>query len=139
MRVIAVDYGSKRCGIAVSDPLKIIATPLDIVPQNELKSFLITYCKNNEVEGLVFGMPKRLNNQPNPICKDIESFISKIKEELKPRYIDTYDERFTSKIAQASILASGVNKKTRSDKSLIDKVSASILLQDYLSYKQNIK
>lgn len=136
MRIVAIDFGGKRTGLAVTDPLQIIATSLETVETNKLMDYLEQYCKKESVEGFVFGLSKKLDNSMNEIHKSMELFQSKLKDKFPEKYIEEMDERYTSKLAQQSILMSGVNKKTRQDKSLIDKVSAAILLQDYLNFKQ---
>jgi putative Holliday junction resolvase len=136
VRIVAIDFGSKRTGLAVTDPLQIIATSLDTVDTFKLIEYLEQYCKTEAVEGFVFGLSKKLDNSMNDIHKSMQVFQSKLKEKFPEKYIEEMDERYTSKMAQQSILMSGVNKKTRQDKSLIDKVSAAILLQDYLNFKQ---
>ena len=136
MRIVAIDFGSKRTGLAVTDPMQIIATSLETVETYKLIEYLEKYCLTEPGEGFVFGLSKKLDNSMNDIHKSMQVFQSKLNEKFPEKYIEEIDERFTSKIAQQSILMSGVNKKTRQDKALIDKVSAAILLQDYLNFKQ---
>jgi putative Holliday junction resolvase len=136
VRIIGIDFGSKRTGLAVTDPMQIIATSLETVETYKLIEFLEKYCLAEPVEGFVFGLSKKLDNSMNEIHKSMQVFQSKLKEKFPEKYIEEMDERYTSKLAQQSILMSGVNKKKRQDKSLIDKVSAAILLQDYLNFKQ---
>jgi len=135
-RIIAIDYGKKRCGLAVTDPLQIIATHLDYTETSQLINFLISYCKSESVEGFVIGIPKRLDNTLNEIAKDIELFKEKLKIQFPEQYIEAIDERYTSKIAQQSIIMSVAKKKDRREKGLVDMVSAVILLQDYLKIKE---
>ena len=135
MRIVAIDYGKKRCGLAVTDPLKIIATHLNTTETSQLISFLKAYCLSNEVEGFVLGKPLKLNNELNAISQDIEALKRVLSAQFPEKYIDDIDERFTSKIATQSILMSGVNKKKRQDKSTVDMVSAVIILQNYLELK----
>jgi len=123
----------KRTGVAVTDPLKIIATALQTVESSQLLNFLSDYFKKEEVECIVVGEPKNMDNTPSEIAGEIESFITALKEKFPEKQIKRVDERFTSKIAQQTILHSGLNKKARRDKSLIDKVSAVVILQSYLS------
>ncbi|HTF81002.1 MAG TPA: Holliday junction resolvase RuvX [Cytophagales bacterium] len=131
-RILAIDYGLKRTGLAVTDPLKIIASALDTVETKQLNTFLKAYLAKEAVETIVLGMPKNLNNQDTDITqvvKQRKAELSKLFPDIKIVY---EDERFTSSMAQSAILESGVNKKTRRDKSLVDKVSATIILQSYM-------
>lgn len=137
MRILAIDYGKKRCGLAVTDPLKLIANHLEAMPTSELLSYLKTYCQKEIVEGFVLGKPLTLNNELNEIAKEIDVFKVQLKQSFPDKYIEEIDERFTSKMAFQSILDSGVSKKKRQDKSRIDIVSAVIILQNYLELKSN--
>lgn len=137
MRILAIDYGKKRCGLAVTDPLQIIATHLEAVATNDLLIYLKNYCEREEVEGFVIGKPLKLNNQLNDIAKDIVQFKSKLNQLYPNKYIEEIDERFTSKMAFQSIIDSGVGKEKRKDKGNIDVVSAVIILQNYLELKSN--
>lgn len=131
-RIIALDYGLKRTGVAVTDPLRIIATSLDTVESILLLQFLADYFKKEKVETLVIGDPKHLDNSPMEFSKNVNKIISEISEKFPTLKIVKTDERFTSKMAQQAILESGVNKKRRRDKALVDKISAVIILQNYL-------
>ena len=131
-RIIALDYGMKRTGIAVTDPLKIIATPLETVPTQELINFLMHYFQKEEVECIVVGDPKNLDNSNSEMSKITELFISELQRNFPDKRIARVDERFTSKIAERTLQQSGLRKKARQDKSLIDKISAVIILQGYL-------
>ena len=137
MRILAIDYGKKRCGLAVTDPLKLIATHLEALPTIELLIYLKTYCQKESVEGFVLGKPLSLKNDLNEIAKEIDVFKVQLKEAFPDKYIAEIDERFTSKMAFQSIIDSGVRKKKRQDKSRIDIVSAVIILQNYLELKSN--
>lgn len=138
MRILAIDYGKKRCGLAVTDPLQIIATHLEAVSTSDLLQYLRNYCTREQVEGFVIGKPLKLNNQLNDIAKDIVQFKTKLTESFPEKYIDEIDERFTSKMAFQSIIDSGVGKEKRKDKGNIDVVSAVIILQNYLELKSNL-
>ena len=129
---MAIDYGLKRTGVAVTDPLKIIANPLETVASNELLSFLAAYMRKEEVECIVVGDPKNLDNTPAQISGEVNRMVETLRKTFPGITVKTIDERFTSKIAQQTILASGVNKKRRRDKSLVDKISAVIILQSFL-------
>jgi putative holliday junction resolvase len=131
-RILAIDYGKKRTGLAVTDPLQIIANGLDTVQTHQLFDFLQKYCETEEVETFVVGEPKNLDNTP----AEVHHLVMKMVEQLQTKFpqveIALHDERFTSKMASRAILESGVNKKKRQDKALVDKISAVIILQSYL-------
>lgn len=132
-RVLAIDLGTKRTGLAVTDPLKIVASPLETVETSQLMAFLRTYCAKEDVETLVVGLPIRLNGQDNEMTPK----AMKLKEELEKAFpekkIALVDERFTSKMAMQSMIAMGSKKKDRREKAgNLDKVSAAIILQSYL-------
>ena len=131
-RILAIDYGNKRTGLAVTDNLKMIATSLTVLHPKELIPFLKEYVKKEEVECIVIGRPTNLDNTENEIEKDIRSFIVDLKKNFPGLKIERIDERFTSKIAQQTILEAGIKKMKRRNKSLADKVSATIILQSYL-------
>lgn len=131
-RILAIDYGRKRTGLAVTDSLKIIANALQTVDTATLKEFLQKYFLQEEVESIVIGKPFTKNFEINDIEKDIEQFIVWLNEKFPTKNIHRIDERFTSKLATQAILASGVNKKTRQQKEIVDRVSATIILQTYL-------
>jgi putative Holliday junction resolvase len=133
-RVLAIDLGTKRTGLAVTDPLKILASPLETVETSQLTSFLKTYFAKEEVETIVLGLPTRLNGQDN----EMTPRVMKLKEELEKAFpekeIALVDERFTSKMAMQSMIAMGSKKKDRREKTgNLDKVSAAIILQSYLA------
>ncbi|MBI4930086.1 MAG: Holliday junction resolvase RuvX [Bacteroidetes bacterium] len=134
-RIIAIDFGNKRTGLAVTDNLKIIATPLTTLHPKEVIIFLKEYLKKEEVECIVIGKSNNLDNTENEIEKDIQSFIVDLKNIFPAMKIDRMDERFTSKMAQRTIIEAGIKKMERRNKSLVDKVSATIILQSYLEQK----
>ena len=134
-RILCLDYGLKRVGVAVTDELKIIASPLETIRTSEVISFINSYTKENKVELFVVGLPFNLKGEETDATKKTLSFISLLKRKYPHINLDTYDERFTSKIAKDTILMLGKNKKFRQDKSNIDKLSASIILQSYLKRK----
>jgi putative Holliday junction resolvase len=132
-RVLAIDLGTKRTGLAVTDPLKILANPLETIETSQLMAFLKAYCVKEEVEALVLGLPIRLNGSDNEMTPK----VMKLKEELEIAFpgkkIALVDERFTSKMAMQSMIAMGSKKKDRREKAgNLDKVSAAIILQSYL-------
>ena len=139
-RILAIDYGQKRVGIAVTDELQLIANSLTTVHSKDIFSFLKDYLKKEKVDCFVVGEPKQMNNQASESVKYINPFINQLKNEFPNILIERCDERFTSKIASQTILMSGLKKKDRQDKSLIDSISATIILQTYMetkAFKQN--
>ena len=135
-RIVSVDYGKKRTGIAVTDPLKIIANGLVTVPTSELFEFLDNYVRQEEVERIVIGRPLQLNGTPSENFARVQQFVNRWKKAMPAIPIEYFDERFTSAIAHQAIIAGGVKKKTRrNDKGLVDEVSATIILQDYMKSK----
>ena len=131
-RIIALDYGQKRTGVAVTDELRIIASGLTTVPTNKIIPFLTQYLKEETVDLLVVGEPKQMNNLPSESEVFIKSFLTKLSEAFPDIKIERQDERFTSKMAFQSMLDSGLKKKQRRNKELIDEISATLILQDYL-------
>jgi len=132
-RIIAIDYGRKRTGLAVTDPLQIIANGLTTVATHELESFLLDYMSKEQVERVVIGLPKQMNGEMSESWKYIEPFINRFKK-IKPEIpVELVDERFTSVLAHQAILQSGVGKQRRKeDKGMVDEISATIILQSYL-------
>lgn len=136
-RILAIDYGSKRSGIAVTDPTKIIATALETVPSHQLIDYLKKYTEKEPVELILIGEPRRLNNTISATTNLVYAFCKKLEAGLPDIPYKLVDERFTSKIAGLSLIESGQSKKVRKDKSVLDRVSATILLQDYLATLTN--
>ena len=134
-RILGIDYGTKRVGIAVTDPLQIIVNGLDTVPTDEIFDYLKKYMEEEEVECIVVGEPMHEDGSPAQIAHLVVGFIRKLKELFPEIKVDTQDERFTSKDAKEIILLSGVKKKKRRDKLLVDKISAVLILQDYLGHR----
>ncbi len=131
-KIIAIDYGSKRVGVAITDSLKMIAFGLSTILTEEVFIFLDELIKKESVSEIVVGLPKNLDNSQNEITDAVSAFINKLNQKYPDIVINSIDERFTSKMAKKTILDSGVNKKRRRNKSLVDKVSATIILQSYL-------
>ena len=133
-RVLAIDLGTKRTGLAVTDPLKILANPLETVETNQLMTFLKAYCAKEDVEVLVLGLPTRLNGQDNEMTPRVLKLKQELEQAFPDKKIALVDERFTSKIAMQSMIAMGSKKKDRREKAgNLDKVSAAIILQSYLA------
>jgi putative holliday junction resolvase len=134
-RILAIDYGEKRCGIAVTDSLKMIANALQTVESKELMIFLKNYFQKEAVETVVIGEPKRMSNEPSSIAPKIEKFISDFKKLFPEIKVERVDERFTSKMAFQTMIDAGLKKKDRQNKALVDTISATIILQSYLESK----
>lgn len=135
-RVLAIDYGTKRTGIAVTDPLQIIASPLETIPTANLFEFLEAYLAQEEVETIVLGEPLHADGQPAQIHHLVVGVARKLRKAYPNVEIELWDERFTSEDAKKIILRSGAKKKKRRDKSLVDQVSASLILGDYMESKR---
>lgn len=131
-RLLAIDYGTKRTGIAVTDILKIIATGLLTVKTHELIDFLKCYSEKETIDIIIVGMPKQMNNLPSSNMKNIEIFVKKLKNTLPSIPIVYFDERFTSVMAHQTMLEGGLKKKDRQNKELVDEISAVIILQSYM-------
>lgn len=135
-RILAIDYGKKRSGIAVSDILQLIANGLTTVPTHTLLDFVLSYVSNERVDRIIVGLPKQMNNELSDNMKNIEPFVRSLKKRLPDIPVEFVDERFTSVLAQRAILAGGVKKKDRQNKALVDEVSATIILQSYIESKK---
>ena len=134
-QILAVDLGKKRCGLAATDDLRIIASGLDTVETSVLMEYLKKYFEKNTVDEVVLGLPTDLKGNMSEVEQDIQKFIEELKNEFPEVSVERFDERFTSKIASYFISQSGKNKKQRQEKGLIDKVSATLILQQYLEQK----
>jgi putative Holliday junction resolvase len=134
-RILALDYGKKRTGVAVTDELQLIASGLTTVPTESLLEFLNEYIQTEKVQLLILGQPKKLDNSDGIIEKDIVDFIAKFSTLYPHISIERIDERFTSKIAFQSMIDAGMKMKKRREKATIDKISATLILQSYLYYK----
>ena len=131
-RILAIDYGLKRTGLAVTDPLKIIATALTTVESPKLIQFLKDYFKKEEVELIVIGEPKNWDESDTHATPLVKKLVEKLKKEFPNMPLKLVDERYTSKMAGDAIIEMGIKKKDRRDKSLVDRVAATIILQDYM-------
>lgn len=129
---MAIDYGRKRSGIAVTDELQLIATGLTTVPSHEIFSFIQNYLKKEIIDIFVVGEPKQMNNQPSESLKFIIPFVSRLKKEFPGIPVEMADERFTSRMAFQTMIDSGLKKKDRQNKELVDEISATIILQSYM-------
>ena len=134
-RILAIDYGNKRTGLAVTDPMQIIASGLETVPTHTLVAYLKNYFQKEAVEALVLGMPKRLDNTDTDTTASVKALAKRLQKEFPEVPLHLVDERFTSKIAQQTMLAGGLKKKDRQNKGTVDMVSATIILQSYLESK----
>lgn len=135
-RLLAIDYGTKRTGIAVSDVLKLIATGLTTVPTQTIFDFLKEYFNKETVDRIIIGLPKQTNNMPSENMKNVNVFKEKLTKLYPDIAIVTYDERYTSVLAQRAMIDGGLKKKDRANKALVDEISAVILLQDYMESRQ---
>ena len=131
-RILSIDYGKKRTGLAVTDPLKLIAGGLATVSTSELFNYLQDYIKKEQVEKVIIGKPLQTNGEPSENLNRVQQFVNRWKKNVPQIPIEYYDERFTSVLAHRAILDSGIGKKARQNKALVDEISATILLQDYM-------
>ena len=131
-RLVAIDYGTKRTGIAVSDTLKIIANGLTTVPTHKLAEFLKDYFEKEEIDCVIIGLPKKMNNEYSDSMQHIRPFAKKLQATYPDLQIEFFDERFTSSMAQKAMIEGGLKKKDRQNKALVDEISATIILQDYM-------
>ncbi|CAA9251908.1 MAG: Putative pre-16S rRNA nuclease Yqg [uncultured Adhaeribacter sp.] len=131
-RIVAIDYGNKRTGLAATDPLKLIANPLETIHTQDLFTYLKAYIQKEPVEAFVVGMPKKLDNTPTNVTSAVIGFVRKLQKEIPAIPVHTVDERFTSRMAFQAMIDGGLKKKARQNKATVDKVSAAIILQSYL-------
>ncbi|MEL7145886.1 MAG: Holliday junction resolvase RuvX [Bacteroidota bacterium] len=134
-RVLAIDYGTKRVGLAVTDPLQIIASPLETVHSKDIINYLKDYFLKEPVNTIVVGLPKSLNNTQTNATPHVKAFVKHLSKVFEEKEIVLHDERFTSKMALDAMIQSGSKKKDRRQKGNIDKISAAIILQSYLASK----
>ena len=136
-RILGIDYGRKRTGIAVTDPLQIIAGNLATVPSHTLMQFIKDYMTREQVELIVIGQPSQLNGQPSESMRYITPFVNRLRHELPDVPVVMYDERFTSTIAHQAMIDGGMKKSDRRDKARVDAIAATIILNDYLQSRFN--
>ena len=135
-RLLALDYGTKRVGIAVTDELQLIASGLCTVRTHDCMDFLIEYLSKESVSTIVMGMPKDLRNQNTDATTYVKGFVKQIRKQFPEMKVELIDERFTSKIAFQSMIDGGLKKKARQDKALVDEVSATLILQSYMEQQK---
>ncbi len=135
-RILAIDYGRKRTGLAVTDTLQLIANGLTTVPTHELLDFIVRYVANEPVERIIVGLPKQMDNKASENMKYIDPFVRSLKKKLPDMPVEFIDERFTSVLAHRAMLDGGLKKKDRQNKALVDEISAVIILQSYLESKR---
>ena len=138
-RIIAIDYGRKRTGLAVTDTMQIIANGLCTVPSGEAVDFLKDYVSKDSVDIFVVGLPRQMNNEPSENMRHVEAFVNRLRKVIPEIPVEYYDERFTSAIAHKAMIEGGLKKKKRQDKALVDEISAVLILQDYLEKKRFLK
>ena len=131
-RILALDYGTKRVGIAVTDPLQIIATALDTIHPNDVINFIVNYSQKESVDLIVVGLPIQMNGQPSESEMHIKPFLKKLIQQIPSITVVRYDERYTTKMAISTMIEGGYKKKQRQDKKNLDSMSATLILQGYL-------
>ena len=134
-RVLAIDFGLKRTGLAVTDPARIIASALETVETKQVMPWLKDYLAREKVEGFVVGLPVNLDGRDTDATPHVRGFITELKKRFPAQWVETADERLTSRIAQQTLLASGIGKQARRDKGTLDRISATILLQGWLEQR----
>lgn len=135
-RLLAIDFGRRRCGIAVTDPLRLVANPLDTVETARLVEFVQGYLAREAVDAVIVGEPTQMNGQPSESMRYLTPAINRLRKLIAPVPIIFYDERFTSVLAHRAMIDGGMKKMDRRDKAVVDRISASIILNDYLNSRQ---
>jgi len=135
-RLLSIDYGKKRTGIAVSDPLQLIANGLTTVETPQLFDFLREYLRKEEVSCIVVGLPRQMNNEPSENMKRVEPFVNRLRKLYPHIPVAYFDERFSSKMAHQTMIDGGLKKKDRQNKALVDEISATIILQGYMESRR---
>ena len=135
-RIIAIDYGRKRTGLAVSDTMQIIANGLCTVPSGEVVEFLKNYISHEDVDLFIVGQPKQMNNEPSENMQYVIAFVNRLRKIIPEIPIEYFDERFTSVMAHKAMIEGGLKKKKRQDKALVDEISAVLILQGFLEKKR---
>lgn len=137
-RLMSIDYGRKRCGVAVTDPMRIVANGLATVSAHELPTYIKTYVKSEPVDKIIIGRPTTMRGEPSESMRYIEPFVAKLRKELPDIEIVYWDERFTSVIAHRAMIEGGLSKSARRDKATVDRTAATIILNDYLESSHRI-
>jgi putative Holliday junction resolvase len=132
-RILAIDYGNKRVGLAVTDPLQLIATPLETIHSQDLLAYILAYHQRESLAAIVIGMPRTLLNEPTDVTSAVVGLVRRLRRELPDVPVHELDERYTSRMAHAAMLAGGLSKKDRRDKATVDRVSATLILQSFLN------
>jgi putative Holliday junction resolvase len=132
-RILAIDYGNKRVGLAITDPLQLIASPLDTIHSQDLVKFVLDYHQREPLAAVVVGMPRTLLNEPTDSTSAVVGLLRRLRRELPAVPIHEIDERFTSRLAKQAMLAGGLGRKARQDKATVDRVSAALILQSFLA------
>lgn len=132
-RLLAIDYGRKRCGIAVTDSLRIVANGLTTVRTCDLMAFLKEYCAKETVDKIIIGLPLQMDGSPSESSRYIDPFLKHLRREMPDMSLERYDERFTSTLAHRAMIDGGLRRMARRDKELVDEIAAAIILNDYLS------
>jgi putative holliday junction resolvase len=138
-RILGIDYGMKRVGLAVTDPLQIFASPLNTVKVQEFERFIDEYMKTEQIDEFVVGYPRQLNNKPSESVKYVDPFLKRLRKRFPGKLLHLVDERFTSQIALRTMIDGGVKKKGRRNKMIADMISASIILQSFLDNRSAMK
>ena len=132
MRILAIDYGQKRTGLAVTDPLQLIANGLSTVATKDLEKFVLDYVQQESVERIIVGHPQQMNGEDSENMRRITPFVNRLRKLLPETPIEFFDERFTSVMAHRTILESGIGRKARQNKAIVDEIAATIILQDWM-------
>ncbi|WP_324679485.1 Holliday junction resolvase RuvX [Hymenobacter sp. GOD-10R] len=132
-RILAIDYGNKRVGLAITDPLQLIATPLETIHSQDVFTYVKAYHQREPLEAIVVGMPRTLLNEPTDVTSAVVGLVRRLRRELPDVPLHEIDERYTSRMAHQAMLAGGLSKKDRRDKATVDRVSATLILQSFLN------
>ena len=132
-RILAIDYGNKRVGLAITDPLQLIATPLETIHSQDVLTYIKTYHSREPLAAIVVGMPRTLLNEPTDVTSAVVGLVRRLRRELPEVPVHEIDERYTSRMAHQAMLAGGLSKKDRRDKATVDRVSATLILQSFLN------
>ena len=136
MRILAIDYGKKRTGLAVTDPLQLIANGLTTVATTDLERFVVDYVGREEVERIIVGLPRQMNGEDSENMCRITPFVNRLRKVLPSMPVELFDERFTSVLAHRAMLESGISRKARQNKALVDEISATIILQGWMESRK---